>query len=227
MSSDVFFEFDRVVTISEWLDFAASNDITYSPNTVGQSTFYAGATEVRLPGGQVFHVSGVSVRLDREGTVADSGSGRIDWSTARPPQTFKRLSVSVGFGSPVAALGELLGALAAWEPATIGCSPELDHFCVEIPRRVELEPGERLEIMSTDYPGGWTFAGGEYSARVQSGEAVISPGDAGRWSLSVSGVRRASFRDLDSAFAFAGRCDWDWWEGARPETPAGPVPALR
>jgi hypothetical protein len=179
--------------------FCKREGISYSPNTIGQSTFYAGSTEISL---------------SPKGRVVTDKNGRPDWSTARPPEQIMKISVSTYFMGDLDPVGAVMNSIAAAFPCTATSAPELAHLIIEIPQTHDIE--EAGEFMATDFKEGWMFVDEAFLAEVDAGSARITQADA-FWKVEISGVDRGRFVDLNHAFAFAGRAYWEWWRGPRPE----------
>lgn len=199
MSSNIFIKFKDVVPLADWLEFCRQHDIEYSPNTVGQETFYKGSSQL-------------SVRP--YGTLSSDRDGRPKWETARPPEMITHLDASTYFAGDLESLAEVAEAVITAFPCSVEYSPELGHLLVNCP--ISYEIAEPNDIVSTDFPEAWEKSNDEYSAEVRAGRAIISP-DEQNWKLEISGVKRGTFTDLDSAFAFASRAYWDFWLGPRPD----------
>jgi hypothetical protein len=199
MSSSLGIVLDAPASIKGWAAFCEANGVVFSPNTVGQNVFYRGQVEVTL---------------DKEGLVRKKG-GCPNWETAKPPDSFSGITVSSYVGRNLDGIGDLARAvLATFAGHLESASPELEHAVIDLPRSFEIEQPEFLE--STDHPDAWALDGRSMSARVAAGDAVIRT-DGALPVLEIGGVRRGTFLTLDAAMAFAGRCDWAWWEGPAPE----------
>lgn len=201
MSSSAYLNFIEAISLSEWSDFCEENEIRFSPNTMGQSTFYLGSTQI---GAQPY------------GTVDEDERGYPIWSTARPPEFISQMTVGTFFHGDLNSVGITINAIASRFKCTASCDPELAHLLVDVPQTHEID--ELNDFISTDFPAAWMFQGDTYTAPVQAGLARITKaGD--NWSVELSGVKRGTFIDLNHAFAFAGRASWDWWYGPRPDEP--------
>lgn len=200
MSASATVSFAAPVSIDVWMEFASARDICYSPRTIGQSTFYGGGAEISLEG---------------EGSLDEEPDGSIDWSSARPPTSFRSVSLRVLHGADVEVFVETVHTIySGLAGVAVTRSVELDSFLVSLP---VLHPLDRHDdLLPTDMVEGWAFVEGGYEATVQSGGARIAC-DGNLWSLHIDGILRAKSRELNDVFAFAGRCDWNWWHGERPE----------
>jgi hypothetical protein len=199
MSSSATLTLINPIKCDEWMAFCESKGISYSPNTVGQSTFYSASTEISL---------------SPHGSVRKDASGRPDWSTAKPPEEISKISVSTYFMGDLGPVGEVLNSIAIAFPCTVSSAPELAHLAIELPQTHDIE--EIGGYMSTDFVEAWTFADGVYEAIVDAGPTKITQAGA-LWKVEISGVDRGRFIDLNHAFAFAGRAYWNWWYGPRPD----------
>lgn len=200
MSTCATVTFANLVSIEDWMTFAAERDIRYSQNTVGQSTFYGGGAEIRL---------------GNKGTVRELADGRIDWATARPPEFFPKVVLTFLHGADLGMFCDTIRAVYATFPGvSVTRDVELDSFLVDLPLTQGIEKHD--DLLPTDMVEGWAFAADGYEAPVQSGNARIAR-DGELWSLHIDGILRAKTRELNDAFAFAGRCDWSWWHGEMPE----------
>jgi hypothetical protein len=207
MSSSIALKFDQPVSGVAWSDFCRQHAITFSPNTIGQSTFYHGG------------VCRVEIALGERGSVERGPDGRPNWSTARPPETFTTMYVSSFFGQNLSAIGALVREIAAEFPCEVCAAPELENTVVDLPHAYEPRDNyDETEILPTDDEGAWTRDGDTLTTKVSAGIATIRQ-DGELAALEVDGVLRGNFRKVSSAMAFAGRCNWDWWRGPTPGTP--------
>lgn len=191
------------------MDFCGPRGISFSPRTMTQNYFYGGGGEIALDG---------------RGELRRLADGRLDFDGATPPMSFERLSISVRHGATFEEAAETVNAMFSELPVlSVDCSVELQAFVTHLPMTCEIEKGD--DLYPTDMVEGWVLRDAGYEASVQSRQARIVEGD-GLWRLSVSGIPRASARQLNDLFAFAGRCDWTWWQGVRPEREAEAVAAL-
>lgn len=199
MSSNAYLTFFKPISLNDWYVFCEENGIRYSPNTMGQSTFYQGTTQISA---------------EPYGTVEEDERGYPIWSTARPPEFLSRMTVGTFWHGDLNSVGTTINAIAARFKCRASCSPELSHLLVDIPQTHHID--ELNDFISTDFPHAWMFQGDAYTASVQAGIARITQaGD--NWTLEISGVKRGTFVDLNHAFAFASRASWDWWYGPRPD----------
>ncbi|MCS4089737.1 hypothetical protein [Rhizobium sp. BK176] len=197
------------VSIDDWMKLAFARDIRYSPNTVGQSTFYGGGAEVSLAG---------------NGTVGRRPDGSFDWMSAKPPLSFSKVSLTLMRGADVNTYVETVKAVYhELSGAHVTSDVELESFLVDLPIVSPIDKYDAL--LPTDVVEGWAFVDDGYEAKVQSGTARIAR-DGDLWSLHVEGILRAKVRELNDGFAFAGRCDWRYWHGERPEQPKQKQAAL-
>jgi hypothetical protein len=201
--------FTSPVSIDAWMKIAFARDIRFSPNTIGQSTFYGGGAEVSLDG---------------EGTVERRPDGSIDWASAKPPLSFSEISLKLLHGADVDTFVETVKSVYhELSGVSVSRDVELESFLVDLPIICPIE--EYDDLLPTDMVEGWVFANGGYEAKVKSGNARIAR-DGDLWSLHIEGILRAKVRELNDAFAFAGRCDWRYWHGERPEQPKPKQAAL-
>lgn len=102
MSSAVYISFPSMVEIDAWMTFCEDHDIQFSPNTVGQNTFYQNQVQISLKG---------------QGTLPKLPStGRYDFDNAKPPQRFDEVTVSSFYGSNLDAIASLAKAInAKWD----------------------------------------------------------------------------------------------------------------
>lgn len=198
MSSTAYLTFIEPIAIDDWMAFCFANEIAFRPNVYGQSTFQSASTQISA---------------SPDGSVQTDADGRPDWSTARPPAQIIKMNVGTFFMGDLTSVGDVLQKIADAFPCTASSAPELAHLLVKVPQTHEID--ELNDFMSTDFVAGWTFADGIYKATVEAGDATISQ-DAKLWKVEISGVDRGRFIDLNHAFAFASRADWDWWGGPRP-----------
>lgn len=198
MSSSVTLIFSNEIPLDDWVEFCREFEIGYSPNTIGQSTFYGGSTEITL---------------SPDGTVDKDEKGRPIWETARPPKSITKAYVSTYLYGDLGSVGRVINEIASRFPCTASGAPELDHLILDIPQTFEIY--ENGEFNSTDFVEGWKFAEGSYTVAVQAGDARVTPAGE-NWVVELSSVKRGTFVDLNQAFAFAGRADWNWWYGDRP-----------
>jgi hypothetical protein len=193
--------FDAPVAIDEWAQFCEKNLITFSPNTVGQNTFYSQSGT-----GQV------EISLNEEGSVDKTATG-YRWETARPPLQFTGLTVSSYHGCNYAEIGNIARNIASVFPCLVSSSPELAHEIVDLDHKFDITDYDDC-YLSTDFPEAWTRVGDTMTARVDGGLAKLDLGE--KVVFSLYGIKRATFRDVNTAIAYAGRCNWDWWYGDRP-----------
>ena len=102
MSSSAYLAFDEGAGIGsdDWRVFCERHEITYSPNTVGRNTFYAGAVEITF--GEANY-----------GPEPRDEHGRIIWDAVSPPAYAERITFSTFFGG--AAMPQVASlALAFW-----------------------------------------------------------------------------------------------------------------
>jgi hypothetical protein len=198
MSSTAYLTFIEPIAIDDWMAFCFANEIAFRPNVIGQSTFYSTSTQISA---------------SPVGSVQTDAHGRPDWSTARPPALITKMDVGTFFMGDLTSVGDVLQRIADAFPCTASSAPELAHLLVRVPQTHDID--ELDDFLSTDFVAGWVFADGIYSATVEAGLARISQDDK-LWKVEVSGVDRGRFIDLNHAFAFAGRADWNWWGGPRP-----------
>lgn len=200
MSASATVSFAAPISIDAWMEFASARGIRYSPRTIGQSTFYGGGAEISLEG---------------EGSVDEEPDGSIDWSSARPPLSFRSISLRVLHGADVEVYAETVHAVySGLAGVAVTRSVELDSFLVDLPVVHPIDKHD--DLLPTDMVEGWAFVDGGYESTVQSGSArLVRDGDL--WNLHIDGILRAKSRELNDGFAFAGRCDWNWWHGERPE----------
>jgi hypothetical protein len=201
MSSSAYLKFKQDISLDDWSVFCEDNAIRYSPNTMGQSTFYQGSTQI-------------SAKPD--GTVDDDERGYPVWSTAKPPAFISQMTVGTFFHGDLDSVGSTINSIASRFACTASSSPELSHLIVDVPQTHEID--ELNDFISTDFPAAWSFKGDAYTASVPAGLATITKAGE-HWAVDISGVKRGTFIDLNHAFAFAGRASWDWWYGPRPEEP--------
>ena len=199
MSSSAYIKLTEPLSLDDWWKFCEENAIRYSPNTMGQSTFYQGSTQISAK---------------PNGTVDEDERGYPVWSTATPPAFFSHMTVGTFLYGDLNSVGTVINAIASQFSCTASCDPELSHLLVDIPQTHDID--EQNDFISTDFPEAWTFQGDVYTASVQAGLAIIAKAEKG-WAVEISGVKRGTFIDLNHAFAFAGRATWDWWYGPRPE----------
>ncbi len=121
--------------------------------------------------------------------------------------------VSTYFCGDLDLVGQVINEIALRFPCTASGSPELDHLILDVPQTYEIYASEGF--ISTDFVEAWQFSEGSYSATVKAGDAHISQSGA-NWTVELAGVKRGTFVDLNQAFAFASRADWNWWYGKRP-----------
>ncbi|MCV9963677.1 hypothetical protein OIU34_17390 [Pararhizobium sp. BT-229] len=200
MSTYATVSFASPISIDVWMEFAFARDIRFSPNTIGQNTFYGGGAEISLEG---------------KGSVEEGPDGRIDWSSARPPMSFQSISLKVLHGADIEVFVETVNAVySELAGVAVTRNVELDSFLVGLPVVHPIDKHD--DLLPTDMVEGWAFVDGGYEATVQSGNARIGR-DGDLWNLHIDGILRAKSRELNDGFAFAGRCDWNWWHGERPE----------
>ncbi|MBY3433253.1 hypothetical protein HFN89_03625 [Rhizobium laguerreae] len=193
-------DFAAPVKIEDWMTFAFARDIRFSPQTVGQNTFYGGGAEIRLDG---------------EGTVKEAPDGRYDWASVKPPLSFSRISLKLLHGAGVETFVETIKAVYTdLGGLNVTRDVEMESFLVDLPLVSPIDKYD--DLRPTDMVEGWVFVGDAYEAVVQSGTARIAR-DGDFWSLHVDGILRAKVRELNDGFAFAGRCDWRYWHGDSPE----------
>lgn len=191
--------------------FCGPRGISFSPATCDQTYFYGGGAEIDLEG------KGHLPLKRRDGSP--------DFENASPPSVFRALTMKVRHGATFEEAAETARQMFAALPvASVNRSVELDAFLVDLPLTLEIEKGD--DLLPTDMVEGWRFQDGGYEANVESGEARIHS-EGGLWRLSVDGVARVSTRELNDAFAYAGRCDWRWWYGPKPASmnKAGALPS--
>jgi hypothetical protein len=202
MSSSAYLTFVEPISLQDWMLFCEEHDIRYRPNTIGQSTFYGGSTQITAT---------------PEGTLQHDENGMPIWSTATPPSVISELTVSTFFHGDLDSVGATINAIAERFPCSASSAPELSHLLVDVPQTHEID--ELNDFISTDFVEGWTFLDDIYTAKVPAGNAMISKSNT-HWTATISGVKRGTFVDLNHAFAFAGRASWDWWYGSRPDKQA-------
>jgi hypothetical protein len=174
--------------------------IRFSPNTIGQNTFYGGGAEITLEG---------------KGSVEEAANGTINWSSARPPMSFRSVSLKVLHGADIETFVDTVNSVySKFESIAVNRDVELDSFLVDLPILYPIEKGD--DLLPTDMVEGWAFVDSGYVASVQSGQAQVIRNDD-LWCLHIDGILRAKTRELNDIFALAGRCDWNWWQGERPE----------
>jgi hypothetical protein len=203
MSSTAYLTFVKPVAIDDWMAFCVANEIVYRPNVYGQSTFQSASTQIST---------------SPNGSVQTDVDGRPDWSTARPPAQITKMDVGTFFMGDLTSVGDVLQKIADAFPCTVSSAPELAHLLVKVPQTHEIDELNDFmstDFMSTDFVAGWAFADGVYNATVEAGDAMVSQ-DGELWKVEISGVDRGRFIDLNHAFAFASRADWNWWGGLRP-----------
>lgn len=198
MSSSLTLTFTNEVRLDDWMDFCREHGISYRQNTIGQSTFYGGSTQISL---------------SPDGTIEEDEMGRPIWETARPPSSIKEACVSTYFCGDLVSVGEVINEIASRFSCTASGAPELAHLILDIPQTYQIYEAD--EFISTDFVDAWSFSEGAYSATVQAGDARVTPAGE-NWVVELSGVKRGTFVDLNQAFAFASRAYWDWWYGERP-----------
>lgn len=197
------------VSIDHWMKLAFERDFRFSPQTIGQNTFYGGGAEITLGG---------------EGTVERRADGSYDWMSAKPPLSFSRMTMTLRHGADIATFVETVKTVYdALEGVTVTRDVELESFLVDLPLVSAIDKYD--DLRPTDMVEGWAFVDEGYEAAVQSGHARIAS-DGDLWSLHIDGVLRAKVRELNDGFAFAGRCDWRYWHGDMPAEPRPKQAAL-
>ncbi|TLX15986.1 hypothetical protein [Rhizobium sp. MHM7A] len=199
MSSAAYLKFKEEIPLTEWAAFCEEHSIRYSPNTVGQATFYGGSTEISVT---------------PQGSVERDERNRPIWSTAQPPAFISRMTVGTFYQGDLGSVGSTINAIASRFPCTASCDPELAYLLVNVPQTHEID--EMNDFISTDFVEAWTFLDDAYTLSVPAGDARVTKSGE-NWAVELSGIKRGTFIDLNHAFAFAGRASWNWWYGPRPE----------
>ena len=86
MSSSVYLETSKPVSLKDWQEFCDKNDIVYSSNTVGHNMFYKGQVEIAF--GESNHKE-----------LPKLEGGMLDFSKSTPRESAVKISVSSFFMS--------------------------------------------------------------------------------------------------------------------------------
>lgn len=123
MSSSIYVTFDEDEGVSgeAWAEFCRDHAIRYSPQTVGQSTFYAGEVEI------CFGRDGTEpVKVDAPGHF---DGWRYDWDTAKPPDYAERVTFSTfHYGSAMPQVAVLARAFWLRFGGRVSADEELRHL---------------------------------------------------------------------------------------------------
>jgi hypothetical protein len=201
MRGDVDLQFDRPIERAEWRDFCADHGLQFEPRITGQNTFFAGD---------------VRVSLQEPGVLPKDSRGRVEFADALPPESFTSANVGSLRNRVPHDVAKLAREVCAVFACRIEPSAEIAHLVTDLPRRyvrgVNCTQGPDHR---SDEAEGWLRSDRIHAARVQAGRAVLEF-DGGTILLRVEGIARASFRDVETARLYAGRCGWRLWKGAVP-----------
>lgn len=204
MSSGINLKFDREIPITDWEHFCEQHSIVYSPNTCGQNVFYVNGHRW------------VQISLREQGSVSRTNH-TILWETARPPMTFTGMYVSSFHGSNLEMIGNVVRNIADTFPCQVSADPELAHTIVMYDHIFDItDHVSDNEYLSTDFIENWTQDQTGYHVNTEYGHATVVL-DGTKYRFLLDGVLRGTFRDINTAIAFAGRCTWNWWNGTRDQ----------
>lgn len=117
MSSEVNITLKEVLPIDDWLVFSKKHGIVFSPNTLGQSTFYKNQVEIALDG--------------RGHLTTDPQTGKRDFENAKPPSSTTGIRVSSFFMSNLSEIAEVAKNIIMEYPCSFECDDELKSYLSE------------------------------------------------------------------------------------------------
>lgn len=112
MSTAVYVTFKDTVTMDVFRPFANENKFLFSPNTVGQNTFYCDQVEISVCG---------------NGTLPEGDDGRPDFDSATPPESFSSMTVSSYQGCNYDAIVSVATSIIQQFPCSFDCDPEIQQ----------------------------------------------------------------------------------------------------